>query len=55
MSVRLNRSEVALRSTVSRMRRRFRELLLEVIGETVSDANQVEAEMNHLKAALREG
>jgi RNA polymerase sigma-70 factor (ECF subfamily) len=54
LAVRLNRSEVALRSTVSRMRRRFRELLLEVIGETVSDANQVEAEMNHLKAALRE-
>src|ERR1041384_3662614 len=31
LSARLNRSEVALRSIVSRMRRRFRELLLEVI------------------------
>jgi RNA polymerase sigma-70 factor (ECF subfamily) len=55
LAVRLNRSEVALRSTVSRMRKRFREFLLEVIKETVSDASQVEAEMNHLKAALREG
>jgi RNA polymerase sigma factor (sigma-70 family) len=55
LSVRLNRSEVALRSTVSRMRKRFRELLREVIKETVSGADQVEAEMNHLKAALREG
>jgi DNA-directed RNA polymerase specialized sigma24 family protein len=55
LSARLHRSEVALRSTVSRMRRRFRQLLLEVIRETVSDPAQVEAEMNHLKAALREG
>jgi len=54
LSARLNRSEVALRSIVSRMRKRFREFLLEVIKETVSDANQIEAEMNHLKAALRE-
>jgi DNA-directed RNA polymerase specialized sigma24 family protein len=54
LSARLNRSEVALRSTVSRMRRRFRELLAEVIRETVSDPAQVEAEMNHLKEALRE-
>jgi hypothetical protein len=36
------------------MRRRFRDLLFEVIGETVSDPEQVEAEMEHLKAALRE-
>jgi DNA-directed RNA polymerase specialized sigma24 family protein len=55
LSTRLNRSEVALRSIVSRMRRRFRERLVEVIRETVSDPDQVEAEMNHLKAALREG
>ena len=55
LSARLGRSEVALRSTVSRMRKRFRECLLEVIRETVSDAAQVEEEMNHLKAVLREG
>jgi DNA-directed RNA polymerase specialized sigma24 family protein len=54
LSGRLHRSEVALRSTVSRMRKRFRHLLLEVIKETVSDPNQVEAELAHLKAALRE-
>lgn len=54
LSARLNRSEVALRSTVSRLRRRFRELLTEVIRETVFEPDQVEAEMNHLKAALRE-
>lgn len=53
LSVRLKRSEVALRSTVSRMRRRFRERLLEVVQETVSDPDQVEMELNHLKAALR--
>jgi DNA-directed RNA polymerase specialized sigma24 family protein len=55
LSVRFRRSEVALRSIVSRMRRRFRELLVEVIRETVTDPAQVEAEMNHLKAALRDG
>ncbi len=54
LATRLNRSEVALRSVVSRMRRRFREFLLQVIKETVADPAQVEAEMNHLKAALRE-
>jgi RNA polymerase sigma-70 factor (ECF subfamily) len=54
LSTRLNRSEVALRSIVSRMRRRFREFLLSVIKETVSNPNQIEAEMTHLKAALRE-
>jgi RNA polymerase sigma-70 factor (ECF subfamily) len=54
LSARLNRSEIALRSTVSRMRKRFRGFLLEVIKETVSDPAQVEAELNHLKAALRE-
>ena len=55
LSARLGRSEVALRSVVSRMRKRFREFLLEVIRETVSDPSQVEAELNDLKAALREG
>ena len=55
LSVRFRRSEVALRSIVSRMRRRFRELLVEVIRETVTDPAHVEAEMNHLKAALRDG
>ena len=54
LSPRLNRSELALRSVVSRMRRRFRERLLDVIGETVCDASQIEAELTHLKAALRE-
>jgi DNA-directed RNA polymerase specialized sigma24 family protein len=55
LSKRLGRSEVALRSTVSRMRRRFRELMAMVIRETVTDTAQVEAELNHLKAALRDG
>jgi len=54
LSVRLDRSELALRSVVSRMRRRFRECLLDVIRETVGDAGQVEAELAHLKEALRE-
>ena len=55
LAARLHRSEVALRSTVSRMRGRFRTLLREVIEETVSDPEQAEAELQHLKAALREG
>ena len=55
LSARLNRSEVALRSIVSRMRKRFREFVLEVIRETVSSPEQVPAEMEHLKATLREG
>ena len=55
LAARLHRSEVALRSTVSRMRSRFRALLREVIQETVSDPEQAEAELQHLKAALREG
>jgi DNA-directed RNA polymerase specialized sigma24 family protein len=54
LSARLGRTEVALRSTVSRMRKRFREHLLSVIRETVSDSAQVDAELNHLKAALRD-
>jgi DNA-directed RNA polymerase specialized sigma24 family protein len=54
LAVRLGRSELALRSVVSRMRRRFRELLVEVIRDTVGDASQLEAEMTHLKAALRD-
>jgi DNA-directed RNA polymerase specialized sigma24 family protein len=54
LSARLGRSEVALRSTVSRLRKRFRVFLLEVIRETVSDPAQVEAELEHLKAALRD-
>jgi hypothetical protein len=36
------------------MRRRFRECLLDVIRETVGDAGQLEAELAHLKEALRE-
>jgi RNA polymerase sigma-70 factor (ECF subfamily) len=54
LATRMNRSEVALRSTVSRMRKRFRELLVEAIRETVSGPDELEAELNHLKAALRE-
>jgi len=54
LAARLHRTEVALRSTVSRMRRRFRECLLEVIRETVHSEEQVQAELHHLKAALRD-
>ena len=54
LSPRLQRSEIALRSMVSRMRKRFRECLFEVIRETLDDPSQVEAELNHLKSVLRE-
>ena len=38
--------------TVSRMRRRYRELFLEEIALTVSAPEEIEAEVRHLRAVL---
>jgi hypothetical protein len=39
---------------VFRLRERFRDLIRAVIADTVSDLEQVEIELKHLQAALRE-
>jgi RNA polymerase sigma-70 factor (ECF subfamily) len=50
----LGLSEGALRVTVHRLRKRFRELFREEIGHTVTSAEDVEEEFRHLLAALSE-
>ncbi len=45
-------TEAALKMTVSRMRRRYRQLFLEEIAQTVSAPEEVEAEVRHLRAVL---
>jgi RNA polymerase sigma-70 factor (ECF subfamily) len=54
LGTRLNRTEGAARVLVHRLRVRFRQLIRAVIGDTVSDLEQVELELKHLQAALRE-
>ena len=48
----LNRSEGAIKVTVHRFRRRYRELLREEIARTLEDPSQVEAEIRDLFAIL---
>jgi RNA polymerase sigma-70 factor (ECF subfamily) len=48
----LNLSEGAVRVTVHPLRRRYRELLREEIGQTLSDPAQVEEEMRALFSAF---
>ena len=50
----LGLSEGALRVTVHRLRKRFRELFREEIGQTVTRAEDLEEEYRHLLAALGE-
>lgn len=49
---RLNVSEGAVRVAVHRLRRRYRELLREEIGQTLSDPTQVDEEMRTLFSAF---
>jgi len=44
----------ALKSEVHRLRRRFRELVREQIARTVSAPHEIEAEIQHLEAVLRD-
>ena len=50
----LHTSEGALKVAVHRMRRRFRDTLLDEIAQTVDSADEVESELGHLFATLRE-
>jgi RNA polymerase sigma-70 factor (ECF subfamily) len=49
---RLGLSEDALKMTVSRLRKRYRELLRATVAETVADPREVDDELRHLRAAL---
>jgi len=51
-AARLNLSEAAVRVTVHRLRRRYRELLRQEISQTLSDAAQIEEEMRTLFSAF---
>ena len=51
-AARLNLSEGAVRVAVHRLRRRYRELLREQIGQTLSDPAQVDEEMKTLFSAF---
>ena len=53
LGARLNKSEGASRVMVCRFRDRFRQLIRAVIADTVSGLEQVEIELKHLQAALR--
>ena len=48
-------TEAAIKMAVSRMRRRYRELFLEEIAQTVSSPEEIEAEVRHLRAVLASG
>ena len=52
LAARIGLNEEAARMTVSRLRRRYRELLREEIAQTVSTPAEVEEEIAHLFAAL---
>jgi RNA polymerase sigma-70 factor (ECF subfamily) len=51
-AARLNTTEGAVRVAVHRLRRRYRELLREEIGQTLSDSAQVDEEMRTLFSAF---
>jgi RNA polymerase sigma-70 factor (ECF subfamily) len=52
MATQLDMSDAAVRTAVHRLRRRYGELLREEIAATVADANEVDAEIRFLLAAL---
>src|SRR5437868_3988762 len=54
LGARIDKSEGAARVLVFRFRTRFRQLIRAVIADTVSDLDQVEQELKHLQAVLRE-
>ena len=51
---RLGTTEATLRVTVHRLRTRYRELLRAVVAQTLNDPMEVDAELAHLMAALRQ-
>ncbi len=52
VAVRLDSSETAVRLLVFRMRNQFRELLREEVARTVSDAGEIDGEMDWIKSVL---
>ena len=54
LATRLGKTSGATRVLVFRLRNRFRRLIRAVIADTVSDLDQVESELEHLEAALRD-
>jgi RNA polymerase sigma factor (sigma-70 family) len=55
LAERLGRSEEAIKKTVQRMRRRYRELFREEIAQTVTTAEEVEDELRYLREVMRGG
>jgi RNA polymerase sigma-70 factor (ECF subfamily) len=53
VAARLALSEGAVRVTVHRMRERYRELIRKEIADTLAVGEDMEAEMRHLFAVLR--
>jgi RNA polymerase sigma-70 factor (ECF subfamily) len=51
---RLGMSEGAVKVAVHRLRRRYRDALREEIAETVSDPEEIEAELRYLRSVLRD-
>ena len=52
LSQRLDQSEAALRTALSRLRARGRERLRELVAETVQEGHTVDDELRHLLMAL---
>ncbi len=50
---RMGITEASVRVTVHRLRRRYRELVRAVVSQTLNDPLDVDAELAHLRAALR--
>ena len=55
LALALQTSEGAVRVAAHRLRKRFRELFREVIAETVSGAEEAEAELRHIIGVLSRG
>jgi RNA polymerase sigma-70 factor (ECF subfamily) len=55
LAIRLGTSERALRVTLHRLRKRFRELVREEITGTVGDSTHVREEMHYLLEVLSQG
>jgi RNA polymerase sigma-70 factor (ECF subfamily) len=51
---RLGTTEATIRVTINRLRFRYREILRSVVAETLNDPLDVESELAHLMAALRD-
>ena len=52
VSARLGMNEGAARVAVHRLRKRFREIYREEISQTLADGTELDAELQHLAAAL---